>query len=84
MTSSQNNPAAAVKKKAEAAKKREEKKKVQSLDEIEPIHVVGEIFHEVSDQVWIELNLFGFDLSITKLTVFMWIASTILLGLRLV
>lgn len=58
-------------------------KKVQSLSDIEPIHVVGEIFHEVSDQVWIELSLFGFDLSITKLTVFMWIASAILIGISL-
>ena len=56
-------------------------KKIQSLKDIEPIHVVGEIFHEVSDQVWIELNLFGFDLSITKLTIFMWIASSILIGI---
>ena len=55
-------------------------KTVRSLEEIDPIHVVGDIFHEVSDQVWIELNLFGFDLSITKLTIFMWIASAILLG----
>ena len=56
-------------------------KKVRSLEDIEPIHVVGEIFHEVSDQVWIELYLFGFDLSITKLTIFMWLASAILLGI---
>jgi len=55
-------------------------KKVHSLDEIEAIHVVGDIFHEVSDQVWIPIELFGFDLSITKLTIFMWVASAILLG----
>ena len=56
-------------------------KKVHSLEDIEPIHVIGEIFHEVSDQVWIELNLYGFDLSITKLTIFMWISSAIVLGI---
>ncbi len=55
-------------------------KKAHSLDDIDPIHVVGDIFHEVSDQVWIPFELFGFDLSITKLTIFMWIASSILLG----
>ena len=55
-------------------------KKVHSLGDIEPIHVVADIFHEVSDQVWIPLKLFGIDLSITKLTIFMWIASSILIG----
>ena len=59
-------------------------KQVQSLDEIDPAHVVGDIFHEVSDQVWIPIELYGLDLSITKLTVFMWIAVAILFGIAFI
>ena len=58
----------------------DESKEIHGLDDIEAIHVVGDIFHEVSDQVWIPIKLFGLDLSITKLTIFMWIASAILIG----
>lgn len=37
------------------------------------------IMHHITDEVWIELHLFGFDLSITKHIIMMWIASALLI-----
>ncbi|MFQ6617413.1 MAG: F0F1 ATP synthase subunit A [Fidelibacterota bacterium] len=57
------------------------RKTVRSLDDIQPGDVINGIFHEVGDQVWIKLpTILGVDISVTKLTVFMWIATALIIA----